>query len=70
MSVSFSHEVTFWERAVRDVFLCFCHFPIQCVGSGVVYTVATAFFFTVLPFFVRFCRVYVTFVSNALQRRF
>ena len=33
-------------------------------------TVATAFFFTVLPFFVSFCRVYVTFVSNALQRRF
>ena len=30
-------------------------------------TVATAFFFTVLPFFVRFCRVYVMFVSNALR---
>ena len=41
------------------------------VGKGYLPgTVATAFFFTVLPFFVRFCRVYVTFVSNALQRRF
>ena len=35
--------VTRWERAgwplgslVGDVFLCFCHFPVWCPGSGVV----------------------------------
>ena len=42
LSVPSSPVVTCWERAdllalVFDVFLCFCHFPIWCPGSGVVF---------------------------------
>ena len=41
--------------------------PLKGRGLLNIATVATAFFFTVLPFFVCFCRVYVMFVSNTLQ---
>ena len=41
MSVHCSLEVTCWERAnllvlLYVMFLCFCHFPLWCPGSGVV----------------------------------
>ena len=28
--------LTSWLSCIRDVFLCFCHFPMWCPGSGVV----------------------------------
>ena len=42
LSVHCSLVVTCWEKGwplcspVCDVFLCFCHFPMWCPGSGVV----------------------------------
>ena len=35
---------------VCDIFLCFCHFPVQCLGSGVVFLIF-AFFLTLNPRF-------------------
>ena len=44
LSVLCSLVVTCWERAylvallrMMDVFVCFCHFPLWCPGSGVVF---------------------------------
>ena len=28
--------LTSWLSCIRDVFLCFCHFPMRCPGSGLV----------------------------------
>ena len=41
LSVPYNLMITCWERAdllapVCDVFLCFCHFPMWCLGSGLV----------------------------------
>ena len=48
ISVSCSLEVTCWEDSlVYDISLCFYHFPIRCIRSGVGLDVIFAFF---LPF--------------------
>ena len=56
---SCSLMITYWVRAnllayvcVRDVFLCFCHFPIQCLRSSVVFDCIISW--SLLSFFLCF----------------